>query len=190
MKRKLSYRYLFILGLPVCIILLSGCLQKINEHRTELDEYDSPDKAMEFEFNRTKDPATGTVPRDRLLRAMEYTDSFKAQLPFQLIAGYGNWTERGPNSDAVGTSNANTRANSGIASGRIRAALVDANDATGNTVWIGGVAGGLWKTTDITATSPTWTFVNDFFSNMAITGICQKPAKPDTMFFCTGEAFF
>jgi photosystem II stability/assembly factor-like uncharacterized protein len=142
---------------------------------------------MEMEFNRTKDPATGTVPRDRLLKALLYTDSLKKELPFQLISGYGNWTERGPNSDVVGGSNGNTRANSGIASGRIRAMLVDAADATGNTVWIGGVGGGLWKTTDITASPATWTNVNDFFSNMAITGICQDPVTPATMYFCTGE---
>jgi len=180
----------FLLSLSV-LFVLPGCLEKINHAAgKETDEYDSPDQAMKFEFDRTIDPATGTVPRDRLIRAMQYTDSLKAVLPFQLIAGYGNWTERGPNSDAVGPSNGNTRANSGITSGRIRAILVDAADATGNTVWVGGVAGGLWKTTDITASSPTWTFVDDFFSNMAITGICQDPTTPATMYFCTGEAFF
>ncbi|MBK7433385.1 MAG: exo-alpha-sialidase [Chitinophagaceae bacterium] len=156
----------------------------------ELDGYDSPDKAAEFEFKKTQDPATGTVPRDRLISAISYTDSLKKILPFQVIAGYGNWTERGPSYDAVGASNGNTRANSGIASGRIRAILVDASDASGNTVWIGGVNGGLWKTTDITASPATWNFVNDFFSNMAITSICQNPASTSTMYFCTGEANF
>lgn len=167
--------------------LLSGCIQKTASEAGENEEYDGPDKAMEMEFNRTKDPATGTVPRDRLISALYYTDSLKKTLPFQLVAGYGNWTERGPTSDAVGVSNGNTRANSGIASGRIRAVLVDAADATGNTVFIGGVNGGIWKTMDITASPATWTFVNDFFSNMAITGICQSPLTPATMYFCTGE---
>ncbi len=192
MNRTYTAKFFFVIVLPLGILLiLTGCLQKINSGTgEELDEYDGPDKAFEFEFNRTKDPATGNIPRDHLLRAMEYTDSLKAILPFQLIAGYGNWTERGPNSDAVGISNSNTRANSGITSGRIRAVLVDANDGTGNTVWVGAVAGGLWKTTDITASIPTWTFSNDFFSNMAISGICQDPTTPATMYFCTGESFF
>jgi len=175
--------FLFIL----LVSLLTACVQKADREEGENEEYDGPDKAMEMEFKRTKDPATGTVPRDRLLKALLYTDSLKRELPFQLIAGYGNWTERGPTSDVVGGSNGNTRANSGITSGRIRAILVDAADVTGNTVWIGGVAGGLWKTTDITASPATWTFVNDFFSNMAITGICQDPVTPATMYFCTGE---
>ena len=95
MKSQRSYKYLFILSVVSCIFLLPGCLQKINTNSKKLDEYDSPDKAMQFEFDRTIDPATGTVPRERLISALQYTDSLKAVLPFQFIAGYGNWTERG-----------------------------------------------------------------------------------------------
>ncbi len=175
-----------VLQLVLCACLLHGCVQKTN-YDVEKEKYDGPAMIAKMEFERTKDPATGTVPRDRLIRALYYTDSLKKTLPFQLIAGYGNWTERGPTADVVGVSNGNTRANSGIASGRIRAVLVDAADPLGNTVFIGGVNGGIWKTTDITASPATWTFVNDFFSNMAITGICQSPATPATMYFCTGE---
>ena len=172
------------------ILFITGCTLKKNADKLSDEGYDGPDKAAEFEFNRTKDPATDIVPRERLLTAIQYTDSLKKILPFQIVAGYGSWTERGPNSDAVGASNGNTRANSGIASGRIRSILVDAADATGNTVFVGGVNGGIWKTTDITASPATWTFVNDFFSNMAITGICQNPAATATMYFCTGEWTF
>lgn len=169
---------------------LIGCADVNDTNAKETDEYDGPDKIAEFEFNRTKDPVTGKVPRNRLLDALLYTDSLKKTLPFQLISGYGNWTERGPNSDVVGASNGNTRANNGITSGRIRAILVDAADGTGNTVWIGGVAGGLWKTTDITAFPASWSLVNDFFSNMAVTGICQDPTASNIMYFCTGEAYY
>jgi trimeric autotransporter adhesin len=186
MTFKKNPLFLFIL----LVSLLTACVQKADREEGENEEYDGPDMIMQMEFNRTKDPATGTVPRHRLVKALQYTDSLKALLPFQLIAGYGNWTERGPTSDVVGVSNGNTRANSGIAAGRVRAIMVDAADATGNTVWVGGVNGGLWKTTDITASPATWTFVNDFFSNMAITGICQNPATPATMYFCTGEWVF
>lgn len=172
------------------LCLLSSCVQKTGEYLTEYEGYDSPDKAAEMEFERTKDPLTGTVPPDRLMSALIYTDSFKKTLPFQIVAGYGNWTERGPNSDAVGASNGNTRPNSGKTSGRIRTMLVDANDATGNTVFIGAVDGGLWKTNDITVSSPTWTLINDFFVNMAITSICQDPTNAQIMYFATGEGFY
>ena len=170
--------------------LFTNCFDNGNFTKEENDKYDGPEQMAEFEFNRTKDPATGTVPTQRLIDALRYTDDLKAVLPFQLVSGYGNWVERGPTSDAVGASNGNTRANSGVASGRIRAILVDAADATGKTVFIGAVDGGLWKTTDITASPATWTLINDFFTNMAITSICQDPTNPLIMYFGTGEGFY
>ena len=96
--------------------------------------YDGPDKAAQFEFDRTKDPATGKVPREKYLTALQKTIELKT------TAGFGpgssesfgaGWVERGPISDAVGPSSGNTRANSGVASGRVRGILVDNGDATG-----------------------------------------------------------
>jgi len=53
------------------------------------------------------------------------------------------------------------------------------------------VDGGLWKTTDITATTATWTLINDFLSNLAIAAICQdpRPGFQNNMYFCTGESY-
>ncbi len=184
---KCARRLFIILAI---FIFIYGCSQKKTSLNLSTEGYDGPDKAAEFEFNRTRDPLTGTIPADRLISSLLYTDSFKKILPFQIMAGYGNWTERGPNSDAVGPSNGNSRANSGVTSGRIRAILVDAADATGKTVFIAGVDGGLWKTTDITASPANWTLVNDFFANMAITSICQDPINKLVMYFGTGEAYF
>ena len=47
------------------------------EEEEEDDEYDGPDKAALFEFNKTKDPKTGTVPRERILVAIEKTKKLK-----------------------------------------------------------------------------------------------------------------
>ncbi len=163
----------------------------------ENDMYDGPGEAALFEYNRTKDPATGRVPRERLMVAIEEAVMSKnAARRSPSTTGtsnlLGSWAERGPNSDVPGPSNGNTRANSGLASGRVRAIMVDSNDATGKTVFIGSVAGGLWKTTDITASPATWTLVNDFLSNLAIAAICQdpRPGFRNIMYFCTGESYF
>lgn len=73
------------------------------------------------------------------------------------------WTERGPFKDVVGSSNGNTRPGTGaITSGRVRAMWVDLADPTGNTVWVGGIDGGIWKTNDISVRPATWTLINDF----------------------------
>lgn len=183
-----------IYWLSALLIILSSC-QPLNRYShiesEELDNYDGPDMAARFEFERTKDPATGRVPRDKFMLALKKTLDVKADAMANGEESFGaGWVERGPTSDVVGGSNGNTRANSGKTAGRIRSMLVDLADGTGNTVWLGGVSGGIWKTTDITVSSPTWTLATDFLSNMAITGICQDPTNTNTMYSCTGEAFF
>ncbi len=69
------------------------------------------------------------------------------------------WTERGPNN--IG--------------GRCRAIMVDQTDPTGNTVLVGSVSGGLWRTTNFTSTTPTWTQNGTVLANLAITALAQNP---------------
>ena len=178
-------------------IFIASCTSNnsnLERESEENDMYDGPDKAAEFEFNRTKDPATGTVPRERLLVALDQTEASKLDILGRGPSGTAaiNWLERGPTSDLPGPSNGNTRANNGFAAGRVRAIMVDSNDATKKTVFIGGVNGGLWKTTDITTAPANWTLVNDYLSNLAVSAICQDPRVGSTniMYFCTGESYF
>ena len=155
----------------------------------EDEKYDGPGKAAEFDFMRMKNPVTGTVPMELYVPALLSTIQSKNTAAFN-INGFGTWTERGPNSDVVGPTNGNTRANSGIASGRTRAIMVDLADATGKTVFMAGVDGGIWKTTDITVGPATWTLVNDFLSNLAISYMCQDPTNTNIMYACTGESYW
>lgn len=136
----------------------------------EENEKDGAREAIERDILMMKDPALGYIPTERLLKAKLYRDQLWQSQNNAAISGI-SWRSLGP-------------ANLG---GRTRAILIDANDATGNTIWAGSVGGGLWKTTDITATSPNWTPVDDFFANLAITSIAQDPSTPATMYFCTGE---
>jgi|GEM_PF-310562 len=173
--------------------------EAFDEEDEENEKYDGPAEIAKYEFEITKDPAIGRVPIERLLTAITKTRQSKAHSIF--VRGIYSarssstplsWTERGPYSDGVASSNGNTRANTGKTSGRIRSVMVDSSDATKKTVWVGGVNGGLWKTTDITAATPTWTLVNDYFANMAVTDICQdpRPAYNNIIYFCTGEGYY
>ena len=149
-----------------------------NEKKEGIPLQDRMDLAIQHEFEITKEVATNTVPRERLVAAKTYA------LQTLLPSKYGNstmaaipgiaWTERGPNN--IG--------------GRTRTLLVDPNDATKKTIWAGSVGGGLWKTTDITVANPVWTPVNDFFSNIAVTTITYQPGAPSIMYFGTGEGYF
>lgn len=158
----------------------------------ENDMYDEAAAAQKFEFEKTKDPALGYVPKDRLFAAFQYAERSKQKaLSSRTANTLGTWVERGPNADLVGPTNGNTRDGiNPVAAGRMRAIWVDLNDATGNTVWVGGVDGGLWKTTNFKTSPANWAPVNDFFTNMSISSICQDPLNKNIMYFCTGEAYF
>jgi hypothetical protein len=149
--------------------------------------YSNPKGIALEEFEKTKDPALGYVPIDRLWNAIEFTNFQKEIFSTARMSSSYAWTARGPIYDVVGPSNGNTRANNEYTSGRMRAILVDASDATGHTVFAAGISGGLWKTTNFLTQPTNWTIVGDNFSSIAISSICQDPTNPDIMYFSTGE---
>jgi photosystem II stability/assembly factor-like uncharacterized protein len=53
----------------------------------------------------------------------------------------------------------------------------------------GSVSGGIFKTTNFTSGTPTWSPVNDFLPNIAISAMVQDQLHPDTMFAATGEGW-
>ncbi len=139
----------------------------------KISKRDRMDLAMKQEVEMTRDPALGYVPRERLLQTQAYTKRLQQANSRAALLGV-QWTEMGPKN--VG--------------GRTRAILVDPNDLTQKSVFAAGVAGGLWKTTDITVSAPNWQVVDDFFSNLAITCIAVSPANPQIMYFGTGEGYY
>jgi hypothetical protein len=133
-------------------------------------------EAVALEFERTQDPALGYVPTERNLVAFEQTRRLQAQ--FQQRKDFlrgpisnAKWQERGPSN--VG--------------GRTRAILVDRNDPSGNTVFVGSALGGLFKNTDITNASNPWLRVNDWLDNLTISSLAQDPLNPKTMYAGSGD---
>lgn len=184
----------FALLFFACFVILFSCNnQKLSEEKSEeegKDMYNEAAMAQQFEFERTKDPALGFVPKERLLAAYKFAEQSK-QIAMRSRITAGTWIERGPYSDEVGMNNGNQRDGwAVVTSGRMKAIWVDLSDATGNTVWAGGIGGGLWKTTNFKNYPATWTPVNDFFTNMAVGTICQDPTNTNTMYFGTGERTF
>jgi photosystem II stability/assembly factor-like uncharacterized protein len=68
--------------------------------------------------------------------------------------------------------------------GRIRTILPDPNNA--GKLWIGSVSGGIWKTTNFGA---TWTVVDDFMTNLAVTSMVFDPSSTNIIYAATGEGF-
>lgn len=148
--------------------------EREGEEWGEAEEEDGMREAMEQEAARTRSPLTGDVPSHKLIDAVRQRDAQWATAHTSAAISGITWTERGPSN--VG--------------GRTRALHYDLNDATYKKVWAGSVAGGIWYTSDISATTPTWTKVNDFLDNLAVTSIAQSPANKQYFYASTGEGWF
>jgi hypothetical protein len=83
-----------------------------------------------------------------------------------------SWVERGPTN--VG--------------GRTRAIMFDPNDATRETVFAGGVSGGLWKNTAISNANSSWTRVN-IPENLNVSCITSDPNNTSIFYVGTGETY-
>jgi PKD repeat protein len=139
---------------------------------SKIPKRDRIELAWEQEFEMTKDLSLGYVPIERLIPAFNYVKASLAARTNEAIPGI-QWTALGPKNFG----------------GRTRALMVDLNDPTRKTIWAGSVGGGLWKTTDITATEPNWTPIDDLFGNLAVTSVAQDPTNPEIMYFATGEGY-
>jgi len=131
---------------------------------------DHPGEAALWRTKRQRDE-TGRIPIDGLTRALEHAAAMPAPAgidsPSQISRT--SWTSLGP----------------GNIGGRIRTIAFDPDDA--QKIWVGGVAGGLWKTTN---GGTTWTSVSSFLANMAVSSIVFDPVTPNTMFAGTGEGMY
>lgn len=142
--------------------------------KKKIAKHDGMLLAIMQEKELTKDPATGTVPRERILTARAVQQQRFAQQALSRAVPGMQWQERGPNN--VG--------------GRTRALIFDRSDATNKKVWAAGVDGGVWRCNDITLATPVWTRVDDFWANMAVTTLAQDPSNNSVMYAGTGEGWF
>lgn len=109
---------------------------------------------------------------------------------------YGGWVPLGPapiNSNASGSLE---EQDYGPVTGRATSVVVDPGDPTGNTVYLGGAYGGLWKSTNAAASSPsavTWTPLIDQQATLAVGAVAVQPSSrgpSQVILVGTGEADF
>ncbi len=132
---------------------------------------DYPQEAMEF-YNLALRDENGNIPLDGLTRAKAQADAMLAAEGDSPTAGgisRGAWSWIGP----------------GNIGGRTRSLAV--NPSNTNIIYAGTVGGGIWKTVN---GGTSWTPVNDFLANLAVSTIIFRPGDPNTMFAGTGEGFY
>ena len=147
------------------------------------ERYDEPRKARDFFALKRAPVGRTTVPVERYRMAREqmtrmplYSTRASAFAPRRMgslgaAAGpvLGTWNPLGP----------------GNVGGRTRALVI--NPDTPNTMYAGGVAGGVWKTTN---GGTSWSAEGDDLANLAVTTLALRPGTPNTILAGTGEGFF
>jgi hypothetical protein len=136
------------------------------EEKSDKEQKEATNAEGYMNFRRLqRADANGKIPMDGLINAQRHISG----MPQPKDAGLWNWEWLGP----------------GNIGGRIRAIAVNPSDA--NILFVGGVGGGLWKSTN---GGSSWTVVNDFLANPAITSIVYDPTNLNIMYAATGEGFY
>jgi K319-like protein len=86
----------------------------------------------------------------------------------------GTWTAQGPGPNRFAQVQNLTPSNA--VSGGIHAVVAHPTNA--NTLYVGSVNGGIWRTTNATAASPTWTALTDFEPSLSIGALQMDPGNP------------
>ncbi|MFY0602307.1 MAG: T9SS type A sorting domain-containing protein [Flavobacteriaceae bacterium] len=131
-----------------------------------------PNKYFEQEYLNEINPNTGRTHKNELLKLQERLIAERQGQRAPGDAADNMWTERGP--DNVG--------------GRTRAVIFDPNDVRQETVYAGGVSGGLWKNTDISNSNSVWTLVG-VPENLSVSSIAIDPNNSNIWYLGTGESY-
>ncbi len=135
-----------------------------------------PNKYNEYEWEVSMDPSIGRPIPENLIEIQKEINSGKFQMPSTTRSVPGDaanfWVERGPNN--VG--------------GRTKAIMFDPNDPTYETVFAGGVSGGLWKNPNISNPNSAWQMV-PISSNLTVSSITYDPLNHNIFYLGTGESY-
>jgi hypothetical protein len=167
---------------------------------TEGNDQDQQQKRAEWNM-RGREAPKGESAAALRLRAHQQKMAMRAQREAAArSAGAGSafspqvttWLNLGPAplaSDATG----NGSQDYNWVSGRATSVLVDPADTTGNTVYLGGAYGGLWKSTNAGSKSATpnlvtWQALIDDQPSLAVGAIALQPGNSNLILVGTGEA--
>ena len=198
LRRKL----LWFWSLTLVLILLAGCnvaqppvVERASTHaitmdrsmnghegsaefETESDENDEPhpDHPGEAALYRLEQLQNefGRIPPNAYTRALEHIRKMREHEASMLSAtgsGINNnsWNWLGP----------------GNVGGRVRSIVIHPTQT--DTMWIGSVSGGIWRTDD---GGDSWSPVDDFMANLAIATMIMDPSNSNIMYAGTGEGFY
>jgi hypothetical protein len=101
------------------------------------------------------------------------------------LASLPSWSPLGPSQIPKGQTDITAGPRTTV-SGRVAAIAVDPTNP--DVVYVGGAQGGVWKSTNATSASPSWTALTDSQPSLAVGSIAIDPANTSIVYVGTGEA--
>ncbi|NWF88911.1 MAG: T9SS type A sorting domain-containing protein [Ignavibacteriaceae bacterium] len=138
---------------------------KIEKKKHKKPTHGMPDKAMKWYYDQRAYPQ-GFIPANWREKALNEIKQFNL---LNKSTAALSWTQLGP----------------GNIGGRIRTIVVHPTDP--NTVYLGSVGGGVWKTT---TGGTSWFPLKDNMENLAVCSMVMDPTNPNVLYAGTGEGFF
>ncbi len=139
----------------------------------KLKPMDQPQEAAEFFLQQRLEPGQDKLPVGRMRAELEGIKAREAALA-------GEDRERGPGGisswQSIGPGNIG---------GRTRSIVIDPD--TPDTMYAGGVAGGIWKSTDAGA---SWNAADDLMLNLRVCALAIDPTNTSVLYAGTGEGVF
>jgi photosystem II stability/assembly factor-like uncharacterized protein len=191
---KTAFRYLAIVALAIVALLWLPINVNSTENFTSTEEEEelgideNPEYVAAREaFRRLQlQDENGQIPADALSNA--YNE--KAAMPFlpeawrELLSGTELDVMESSEAENVSIPNPWVSIGPGNIGGRIRSIIISPTAPA--TMWVGGVAGGVWKTTN---GGVSWSTNTDFLANLAVSCMAIDPANPNVLYAGTGEGF-
>jgi len=139
-----------------------------------------PNPYYEKMLTLSMNPITGRAEHEKLFqlrKQLEIQSNNRISSRAGAVPGENeemSWTQRGP-------------VNVG---GRTKGIMFDPNDATNETVFAGGVSGGIFKNTEISNPNSEWTLVTkNIPQNIAVSSLAYDPNNTQTFYAGTGESY-
>ena len=145
------------------------------------DRHGQPRQAHEFYVFKRAEPGRSHLPSQRYRTAKAHMRN----MPRHSVQLSGTTrAEEGAEASFVGDLEWQSLG-PGNVGGRTRALVIDTNAP--DVMYAGGVAGGVWKTTDSGA---SWAPLTDNLANLAVTSLVLDPTASQIVYAGTGEGFF
>lgn len=167
--------------IPIALIaMMSSVLFALSDAQAQ-DPFESAPEPYVFDGDSRDLPLAGPSVMGDVVPLVEQSSFGYEHLYLGLVQG--TWTDQGPGP----TTNAqvqNLSPNNEVA-GAIHAVVAHPTNA--NILYIGAVNGGVWRTMNATAASPTWTPLTDLEQSLSISALEMDPANAMILLAGTGR---